>query len=278
MKFNHIFSVAVLAVSTLVSNPAMAQTPDSDLLENKDYETLAALKQTSKLGNTYNRYLKRTDKETGEVQRWLLSSKPLTGLALTVGVDGYVYDKVFTPLPMVGLAWVGSHVIVEAEGGLGRSEYKDPQSDKFGESYYSVVARADLLWKFYRSSANNQMLEKWYLALGPGVEYNNRRNSLAETTQTAQSMTITQDKVQGSSYGIFGKGEAGINFPKYGLTLAINATFGIGRDYRVDGTIDCTRYSVGMKLRWVMSKTSYTKLGLLQKNNPEKFKAILSAY
>ncbi len=278
MKFNHIFSVVVIAIATFVSNPAAAQNNDVDLLENKGYDQLAALKQTEKLGNTYNTYLKRTDAETGEVQRWLLSSKPLTGLALTLGVDGYVYDKVATPLPMVGLAWVGSHVIVEAEGGLGRSEYKDPASDKFGESYYSVVARADLLWKFYRSSANNQMLEKWYLAAGPGVEYNNRRNSLGEVTETAQSRTVTEDKVQGSSYGIFGKAEFGYNVPKYGLTLAINGTFGVGRDYRVDGTIDCTRYSVGVKLRWVMSKTTYTKLGLVKKNNPKKFQQVLNAY
>jgi hypothetical protein len=277
MKIRNIFAIVSTVVATVVSNPAMAQE-DVSLLENKGYDQLAALKQTERLGNTYNTYLKRTDKETGQVERWLLSSKPLTGLALTFEVDGYVYDKVATPLPLLGLAWVGSHVIVEAEGGLGRSEYKDPASDKFGESYYSVVARADLLWKFYRSSANNQMLEKWYLAAGPGVEYNNRRNSLGEVTETAQSRTVTEDKVQGSSYGLFGKAEFGYNIPKYGLTLAVNGTFGVGRDYRADGTIDCTRYSVGVKLRWVMSKTTYTKLGLLKKNNPEKFRQVLKAY
>ena len=115
-------------------------------------------------------------------------------------------------------------------------------------------------------------------AAGPGVEYNNRRNSLGEVTETAQSRTVTEDKVQGSSYGIFGKAEFGYNVPKYGLTLAINGTFGVGRDYRVDGTIDCTRYSVGVKLRWVMSKTTYTKLGLVKKNNPKKFQQVLNAY
>ena len=279
MNFKNIFSVIAIFAATLVSNPAAAQTDkDLELLENKGYDQLASLKQTERLGNTYNRYLKRTDKETGEVQRWLLSSKPLTGLAITLTAEGYVYDKTFTPLPMVGLAWVASHFLVEGEAGLGRSVYKDPQSDKFGEDYYSVVARADVLWKAYRSSAAGQMLEKWYFALGPGIEYNNRRNSIAEESRTAQSLTVTQDKVQGSSYGIFGKVELGYNIPQYGLTIAVNGHFGVGRDYRVDGTIDCTRYGGGIKFRWVPSKTTYTKLGLLQKTNPEKFKAVLSAY
>lgn len=263
--------------ATIVSNPAMAQE-DVSLLENKDYETLAALKQTARLGNTYNRYLKRTDKETGEVQRWLLSSKPLTGLAVTATVEGYVYDKTFTPLPMLGIAWIDPHFIGEVEGGIGRSVYKDPQSDKYGEDYYSVVARGTFLWKFYRSHANDQYLEKWYLAAGPGVEYNNRRNSLGEVTETAQSRTVTEDKVQGSSYGIFGKLEVGINFPKVGLTLAINGHYGTGRDYRADGTISCARYGVGVKARLVLSKTKYTKLGRLQKSNPAKFKQILANY
>lgn len=278
MNCKNIFSVIALMAATIVSNPAMAQTPDSDLLDNKDYETLAALKQTARLGNTYNRYLKRTDKETGEVQRWLLSSKPLTGLALTATVEGYVYDKTFTPLPMLGIAWIDPHFIGEVEGGIGRSVYKDPQSDKYGEDYYSVVARGTFLWKFYRSHANDQYLEKWYLAAGPGVEYNNRRNSLGEVTETAQSRTVTEDKVQGSSYGIFGKLEVGINFPKAGLTLAINGHYGTGRDYRADGTISCARYGVGVKARLVLSKTKYTKLGRLQKSNPAKFKQILANY
>lgn len=278
MTINKFFTVAAMALFTIVSNPAAAQNEDVSLLENKGYDQLASLKQTERLGNTYNTYLKRTDKETGEVERWLLSSKPLTGLALTLTAEGYVYDKAFTPLPMIGLAWVGSHVIVEAEGGLGRSIYKDPESNLYEEGYYSVVARADLLWKFYRSSAKDQMLEKWYLAVGPGCEYNNRRNSFATTAETATEVTETIDRVQGSSYGIYGKFEAGINFPKSGLTLAVNAHFGTGRDYRGDGTISCTRYGAGLKLRWVPSKTKYTKLGLLKKNNPEKFRQVLKAY
>jgi hypothetical protein len=276
--FKNKFFTAVVIAACTVSTANAQSDKDLDMLENPAYETYNDLKRTQTLGNTYTDWLRRDDHTTGEVQRWALWSKRTTGLALTVGVDAYVYDRVFTPLPMVGLAYVGPYVITEAEAGIGRSEYKDPMSDKFGESYYSVVARADILWKFWRSSFNDQLLEKWYLAAGPGVEYNNRRNSFAETTETATSMTVTEDKVQGSSYGIFGKLEFGYNMPKYGLTLAVNGTFGVGRDYRLDGTIDCTRYSVGVKMRWVPSKKHYTKLGLYKKNNPEKFKRLLKAY
>jgi len=276
---NKFFTAVVIAAACTVSNPVSAQSDkDLEMLENPAFETYNQIKKTQSLGMTYTDWLKREDHTTGEVERWEMWNKRLSGLALTVGVDGYVYDRVLTPLPMVGLAWVAPHIILEGEAGIGRSEYKDPASDKFGESYYSVVARADLLWKFWRSSFNDQLLEKWYLAAGPGVEYNNRRNSFAESTETATSLTVTQDKVQGSSYGIFGKLEFGYNMPKYGLTLALNGTFGVGRDYRLDGTIDCTRYSVGAKLRWVPSKKHYTKLGLYKKNNPEKFKRLLRAY
>lgn len=278
MTINKFFTVAAMALFTIVSNPVSAQNEGVELLENKGYDQLATLKQTERLGNTYNRYLKRTDKETGEVERWLLSSKPLTGPAAKVTLEGYVYDKAFTPLPMIGFAWVGSYLIPEVEFGIGRSIYKDPESNLYEEGYYSVVARGDILWKCYRSSAKDQMLEKWYIALGPGVEYNNRRNSFATTTETQTEVTETIDKVQGSSYGIFGKVEVGVNFPKSGLTLAVNAHFGTGRDYRGDGTISCTRYGGGVTLRYVFSKTKYTKLGKLQKENPAKFKQILNAY
>jgi hypothetical protein len=276
---NKFFTAVVIAAAACTVSTANAQSQkDLEMLKNPAYQTYNELKKTQTLGMTLTDWLKREDKTTGDVQRWELWNKRNSGPAITFGIDGYVYDRVVTPLPMIGFAYVGPYVIPEAEVGIGRSEYKDPASDKFGESYYSVVARADLLWKFWRSSFEDQLLEKWYLAAGPGVEYNNRRNSFAETTETSTSLTVTQDKVQGSSYGVFGKLEFGYNLPKLGLTLAVNGTFGVGRDYRLDGTIDCTRYSVGVKMRWVPSKKKFTKLGLLQKNDPEKFNRLLRAY
>jgi hypothetical protein len=278
MNFNKFFTVAIAAAACTVSNVNAQTDKELEMLKNPAYQTYNELKKTQTLGMTLTDWLKREDKTTGDVQRWELWNKRNSGPAITFGIDGYVYDRVVTPLPMIGFAYVGPYVIPEAEVGIGRSEYKDPASDKYGQSYYSVVARADLLWKFWRSSFEDQLLEKWYLAAGPGVEYNNRRNSFAETTETSTSLTVTQDKVQGSSYGVFGKLEFGYNLPKLGLTLAVNGTFGVGRDYRLDGTIDCTRYSVGVKMRWVPSKKKFTKLGLLQKNDPEKFNRLLRAY
>jgi hypothetical protein len=276
--FKNIFAIVSIAAMALVSNPVKAQAPDSDLLENKDYETLSTLKQTSNLGNSYNRYLKRTDPETGEVQRWLLSTKPVTGFALKATIEGYNYDRVMTFLPMIGIAYVGPHLIPEIEVGLANSKYMDAQSDQYGEDYKSIVARIGLLWKVYRSSAKDQMLEKSYFAFGPGFEYNNRRNSFQEVTETAQSKTIIDDDVQGSSYALFFKAEYGVNFPSIGLTLAGNAHIGYGRDYRGSGTISCTRYGAGITARWVISTTKYTKLGKVQKSNPEKFRQILANY
>ena len=279
MNIKNIFSVAVLAF-TFVCNPVAAQEnlPESQYLENKDYETLAQLKQTANLGNSYNRYLKRTDKETGEVERWLLSTKPTTGPAIKATVEAYSYDRVLTFLPMIGFAYVGQYLIPEIEAGLANSQYMDKESDLYGESYKSIVARIGLLWKVYRSAKNEQMLEKSYFALGPGFEYNNRRNSFQEVTETAQSRTVVDDDVQGSSYALYLKAEYGVNFPKVGLTVAANAHFGYGRDYRGNGTISCTRYGAGLTARWVISTTKYTKLGKVQKSNPEKFRQILKAY
>lgn len=280
MKFKNIFAIAIAAMA-FVSNPVNAQEslPESQYLENKDYETLAQLKQTSRLGNTYNTYLKRTDPETGEVQRWLLSTKPLTGLAASAGAKFHNYHGYGAIMPMVGLSWIASYFIVDGEFAYGQTQYMDPTSNLRGKKYNMVVATGDILWKAYRSSANDQYLEKWYLAIGPYIEYDNRRNSQEEVIETQKEYTVNTNKVQGSSYAFGGRGEIGINFPKIGGSLAVGGYYGTARDYEGTGTVSCNTWGIYAKGRILLfSKTKYTKLGLLKKNNPDKFRQVLKAY
>ena len=277
MKIRNIFAIAAMAF-TFVSNVA-AQENLSDYLENKGYDQLATLKQTSKLGNSYNEYLKRTDPETGEEQRWLLSTKPLTGLAASAGVRYHSYHGYGAIMPSLGLSWIGSYVIVDADVAYGQTQYMDKASNLYGQTYNMVVAGAGIMWKCIRSAGNNQYLEKFYLAIGPYIEYDNRRNSSEEQIETEKEYTINTNKVQGSSYAFGGKAEFGINFPKIGGSLAVGGYYGTGRDYEGTGTVSCGTWGIYAKGRiLIFSKTTYSKLGLVKKNNPEKFKAILNAY
>ena len=279
MKIRNIFSVIAIAAACTVSNPVNAQENLSSYLEDKGYDQLATLKQTSKLGNSYNEYLKRTDPETGEEERWLLSTKPETGLAVSAGAKFHNYHGFGAFMPMVGLSWIGSYFIVDGEVAYGQTQYMDPASNLYGQKYNMVVATGDILWKCIRSAGNNQYLEKWYIAIGPYIEYDNRRNSSEEQIENEKEYTVNTSKVQGSSYAFGGKGEIGLNFPKIGGSLAVGGYIGTGRDYEGTGTVNCGTWGIYAKGRILLfSKTTYSKLGLVKKNNPEKFKSILKAY
>lgn len=257
------FTVLFFAATATVAN---AQQPvilsfDSDTIQARDYDTYGRIAQTNRLGNTYNRYLKRTDPTTGEVQRYLLSSKPITGFEIGLSVGGHMYNKSVTVLPMAVLGWHGSHLILEGQAGIGQGQYMDPASDKYHERYWSVVARADALYKVLSSAGNNQMLEKWYLAIGVFAEYDNRRNSTSEVIETVDQYTKNEDWVQGSSYALGPKIEFGRTFAKSGSRLSLGIYGGVGRDYKNDGTVTVFMGGAELKYTIVLSKTHKTKLG-----------------
>jgi hypothetical protein len=257
-------ALAFAAVSTTAS--AQKTQPvilsfDSDTIVAKDYETTARIHQTNRLGNTYNKYLKRTDPETGEVQRYLLSSKPITGFMLGVGVGGHYYNKNITLLPTLIAGYRGPKWIVEGEGGIGKGKYMDPESDKYKEDYWSVVARAAVRYIVYSSANNNQNLEKFFISVGPAVEYDNRRNSTASVVETATEFTKDESWVQGSSYALLLETEAGITDAKHGVRYSILLYGGVGRDYKNSGTITCPVAGVTLRVTGVFGKTHKTKLG-----------------
>jgi len=261
---NKFFTAILFAAATAtVSN---AQQPvilsfDSDTIQARDYDTYARISQTNRLGNTYNRYLKRTDPSTGEVQRYLLSSKPITGFELSLSAGGHMYNKSVTALPMLGIGYHGPRWIFRGRAGIGQGQYMDEASDKYKEKYWSVVARGDVLYKVYSSAGNGQMLEKWYIGLGAFAEYDNRRNSTAEIIETVNQYTKNEDWVQGSSYALGPEIVVGRTFAKSATRVELGLYGGIGRDYQNDGTISVFMGGIDLKVTKVLSKTHKTKLG-----------------
>lgn len=257
---------AILSIFAATATVSNAQQPvilsfDSDTIVAKDYETLGKLQQTTRLGNTYNKYLVRKDPVTGEKQRYLLSSKPITGFMLGVGVGGHYYNKNITLLPTLIAGYRGPKWIVEGEGGIGKGKYMDPESDKYKEDYWSVVARAAVRYIVYSSANNNQNLEKFFISVGPAVEYDNRRNSTASVVETATEFTKDESWVQGSSYALLLETEAGITDAKHGVRYSILLYGGVGRDYKNSGTITCPVAGVTLRVTGVFGKTKKTKLG-----------------
>ena len=257
---------AILSIFAATATVSNAQQPvilifDSDTIVAKDYETLGRLQQTTRLGNTYNKYLVRKDPQTGEKQRYLLSSKPITGFEVNIGVGAHYYNKSVTVLPMLGLGYHGPKWIIRGKAGIGQAQYMDKESDKYKERYWSVVARGELLYKVYSSASNNQMLEKWYIALGAFAEYDNRRNSTAEVIETATQYTKNEDWVQGSSYAVGPKIVVGRTFAKQAIRVELGVYGGIGRDYENAGTITAGMGGIDLTFTKVLSKTKKTKLG-----------------
>ena len=265
MTINKFFIALAFAATCTVANAQKTQPVilsfDSDTIVAKDYETLGKLQQTTRLGNTYNKYLVRKDPQTGEKQRYLLSSKPITGIEIGLSAGAHYYNKSVTVLPMAVLGWHGSKWILEGQVGIGQGQYMDPESDKYKERYWSVVARASILYKVYSSASNKQMLEKWYVGIGAFGEYDNRRNSVAEIIETQTQYTKNEDWVQGSSYAIGPKLEIGRTFAKSGSRLSLGLYGGIGRDYKNEGTVTVFMGGAELKYTIVLSKTKKTKLG-----------------
>jgi hypothetical protein len=263
MTINKFFIALAFAATCTVAN---AQQPvilsfDSDTIVAKDYETTARIHQTNRLGNTYNKYLVRTDPTTGEKQRYLLSSKPITGFEGYIGIDAHLYNEYVTALPMVGIGYHAPKWILRGGAGIGQTQYMDKASDKYGEKYWSVVARADALYVFHSSAKNNQMLEKHYDAIGFFCEYDNRRNSTAEVIETATQFTKNEDWVQGSSYAVGLEYVHGFTMPKSATRIELGIYAGVGRDYYNEGTKTVMMGGVTLKLTQVFSKTHKIKLG-----------------
>lgn len=264
MNISKFFASILFATAYTVN--AAAQQPvilsfDSDTIVAKDYETLGKLQQTTRLGNTYNKYLVRKDPQTGEKQRYLLSSKPITGFEVSLSVGGHYYNKNVTILPMVGLGYHGPKWIVRGRAGIGQGAYMDKESDKYKEKYWSVVARGEILYKVYSSASKGQMLEKWYIGLGAFAEYDNRRNSTATTVESATQYTVEENWVQGSSYAVGPEFVIGRTWAKYGIRAELGGYVGIGRDYENAGTITAGMGGIDFKVTKVIGKTKKTPLG-----------------
>lgn len=257
---------AILSIFAATCTVANAQQPvilsyDSDTIQARDYETYAKISQTNRVGNTYNKYLVRTDPQTGEKQRYLLSSKPITGFEISASVGGHYYNKSVTVLPMIGIGWHAPKWILRGHLGMGEAQYMDKASDKYKKRYKSIVARGEALYKVYSSASNNQMLEKWYVGLGAFAEYDNRRNSTAEVIETADQYTKNEDWVQGSSYAFGPMIVLGRTFAKQAVRVELGVYGGIGRDYEKTGTITVGMGGLNLKVTKVLSKTHKTKLG-----------------
>jgi len=258
--FIAIFATVATAMTASAQNPVILSY-DSDTIVAKDYETYAKISQTNRVGNTYNKYLVRKDPQTGEKQRYLLSSKPITGFEVSLSVGGHMYNQNVTVLPMIGLGYHGPKWIFRGRAGIGQGAYMDEASDKYKEKYWSVVARGEALYKVYSSADKEQMLEKWYVGLGAFAEYDNRRNSTAEIIETVDQYTKNEDWVQGSSYAFGPEVVIGRTFPKSAVRVELGLYGGIGRDYYADGTKTVMMGGVDLKVSVVLSKTHKTKLG-----------------
>lgn len=266
MTINKFFASIILCAATALTASAQKTQPvilsfDSDTVVAKDYETYARIAQTNRVGNTYNRYLVRKDPQTGEKQRYLLSSKPITGFEISASVGGHYYNKSVTVLPMIGIGYHGPKWILRGHFGIGQAQYMDKASDKYKERYWSVVGRAEAIYKVYSSAGNKQMLEKWYFGVGAFAEYDNRRNSTAEVIETADQYTKNEDWVQGSSYAFGPMLVVGRTFAKQAVRLELGVYGGIGRDYEKTGTITAGMGGLNLKVTKVLSKTHKTSLG-----------------
>ena len=266
MTINKFFASIILCAATALTASAQKTQPvilsfDSDTVIAKDYETYARIAQTNRVGNTYNRYLVRKDPQTGEKQRYLLSSKPITGFEVSLSVGGHMYNQNVTVLPMIGLGYHGPQWIFRGRAGIGQGAYMDEASDKYKEKYWSVVARGEALYKVYSSAGNKQMLEKWYVGLGAFAEYDNRRNSTVEIIETVDQYTKNEDWVQGSSYAFGPEVVIGRTFAKQAVRLELGIYGGVGRDYYAEGTKTVMMGGVDLKVSVVLSKTHKTSLG-----------------